>query len=121
MQKSKLLEKIQNLETRVKNQEELVWFLSHYNKDDIHLGCGCIAYIYEKELKVINSKIRFIETITNSKTHAVLKGCSSWSLFDNANYYKLDKKFGTIIDVTDIYQPNKVETAQESKNKKENK
>lgn len=120
----------------LKEQRELIDFLLEHDRNDVVLDCTAegfnvcivIKYIYDNKIKVVSTKVPYeyngYEVIDNTKEKIVLK-ISSYTFVQSHKFYKITKKDGVIMDITDIVnktkedERKKVEAELEEKSKQE--
>ncbi|MEE0968719.1 MAG: hypothetical protein U0M06_05040 [Clostridia bacterium] len=120
----------------LKEQRELIDFLLEHDRNDVVLDWtaerfnvySVIKYIYDNKIKVVSTKLPYeysgYEVIENTKEKIVLK-ILLYNFAQSYKFYKINKKDGMIMDITDIVnktkedERKKVEAELEEKAKKE--
>ena len=116
----------------LKRQKDLIDFLLEHDRNDVVLDWKAesysvytvIKYIYDNKIKVVSTKLPYeysgYEVIENTKEKIVLK-ISLYTFALAYKFYKITKKDGIIMDITDIVnktkedERKKVETELEEK------
>ena len=102
----------------LKEQRELIDFLLEHDRNDVVLDWAAerfnvytvIKYIYDNKIKVVSTKLPYeyngYEVIENTKEKVVLK-ISFYTFAQAYKFYKITKKDGIIMDITDIVNKTK--------------
>lgn len=102
----------------LKEQRELIDFLLQHDRNDVVLDWTAerfnvytvIKYIYDNKIKVVSTKLPYeyngYEVIENTKEKVVLK-ISFYTFVQSHKFYKITKKDGIIMDITDIVNKTK--------------
>lgn len=119
----------------LKEQRELIDFLLEHDRNDVVLDWkaerfsvyAVIKYIYNNKIRVVSTNLPYeysdYEVMENTKEKVVIK-ISLYTFVQDYKYYKITKKDGIIMDITDIvnknkeYERKKVEAELEKKEKK---
>ena len=120
----------------LKRQKELIDFLLEHDRNDVVLDWSAerfnvytvIKYIYDNKIKVVSTKLPYeygdYEVIENTTEKIVIKFLF-YTFTQAYKFYKITKKDGIIMDITDIVnktkeeERKKVEDELEEKAKKE--
>lgn len=111
---------IEYLKKEIYDLKDVIHFLSTHDKDDIQItyffdrlsfnDIYIAEYIYNGELKSAQLPYRIckVEVIKNDKDGFIIKMTSTLGKF--LLYYKVNKKDGTYIDVTEFFEKEKGDT-----------
>ncbi len=121
----------------LKRQKELIDFLLEHDRSDVVIDWTSngwcvlytvIKYIYDNKIKVVSTKLPYgyngYEVIENTKEKIVIK-ISFYTFAQAYKFYKITKKDGIIMDITDIVnktkedERKKVEAELEERSKQE--
>ena len=121
----------------LKEQRELIDFLLEHDRNDVVLDWKgecyglyiVIKYIYDNKIKVASTKVPFqyggYEVIENTTEKTIIKFLFNYTFANVYKFYKITKKDGIIMDITDIVnktkedERKKVEAELEEKSKQE--
>ena len=102
----------------LKRQKELIDFLLQHDRNDVVLDWEVvrfnvytvIKYIYDNKIKVVSTKLPYelggYEVIENTTEKIVIKFLF-YTFVQSHKFYKITKKDGNIMDITDIVNKTK--------------
>jgi hypothetical protein len=109
---------IKVLNNKIEEQRKLLDFLLQHDRNDVVLDRKAesysvytvIKYIYDNKIKVVSTKLPYeyngYEVIENTKEKIFLK-ISFYTFAQSYKFYKITKKDGIIMDITDIANKTK--------------
>lgn len=126
IRKKELFERINSLEDEIKQQNEVLKFLTNHDKNDLLFELGDLYFTTECYIKYIYNgelcKVRFgyykpedCKVIENNEEYSIIL-CENGVICTRTSYYKLDKRTGVLMEITDLQ--NKINKVKDCENLK---
>ena len=99
-----LTNRIRTLEESIEVYEDLLRFLTKYDKNDIVATFGGVRYVYNTCLKMArfnSSDVVLVDVLENNDDNAILKCRTIWT--SDYTIYKLEKAQNALFDITEYY------------------